>query len=253
MASLIARMRAFGNFRRQDGRLTSTVIGMVDPPANIVPIFALDVVLLPGSALPLHIFEPRYRSLLKDVCAPGGPRAFGVISVQAGASETGPNAGQLAEVGTMAEVIEVDPYPDGRSDLLTIGSRRFRILEIDQDSKAYLCARVEWLEEADGVISTEHVAAARLLCRRYSQLLAAASGREVPEDDLSDDPLRLSYQIAARLRLPAADRQRLLEAESAAARLYASISALRRETALISCTGTVPVSPSSLRVATTSN
>jgi uncharacterized protein len=153
----------------------------------------------------------------------------------------------------MAEVIEVDPYPDGRSDLLTIGSRRFRLLEVDEKSKPYLCASVEWLDEDDGEISPDHVAAARALCRRYCAVLAEASGREPPEDDLSDDPLRLSYQIAARIRLPGPDRQRLLEAETAAARLYASISALRRETALLTSTRTVPISPHLLRVSPTSN
>jgi Lon protease-like protein len=225
---------------------------MSDPAAQQVALFPLDVVLIPGSALPLHIFEPRYRTLLSDVCGPGGSRSFGVISLRHGSS---PDAAELelSEVGTMAEVIEVDPYPDGRSDLLTIGSRRFRLLSVDKASKPYLCAQVEWLEEDDGEIKAEHVAAARALCRRYCAVLAEASGRETPEDDLSEDPLRLSYQIAARIRLAGPDRQRLLEAETAAARLYASISAMRRETALLTSTRTVPVSPHVLRVAPTAN
>jgi Lon protease-like protein len=221
--------------------------------AELVPIFPLDVVLLPGSALPLHIFEPRYRELLSDVCAPGGSRAFGVISLAHGPTSTGNDNLELADVGTMAEVIEVDPYPDGRSDLLTIGSRRFRLLSVEDNHKPYLCAHVEWLDEDDGEISVEHIAAARVLCRRYCEVLAQASGRAAPEDDLSDDPLRLSYQIAARMRLPAPERQLLLEAETAASRLYASIRSLRRETALLISTRTVPVSPHVLRVEATLN
>ncbi len=230
--------------------------GMSDRGSTTVALFPLDVVLLPGSALPLHIFEPRYRSLLSDVCAPGGPRAFGVISLRHGPPAAGDYSHgelELAEVGTMAEVIEVDPYPDGRSDLLTIGSRRFRLLDVDENSQPYLRGQVEWLDENDGDITPEHVAAARVLCRRYCGALAAASGREPPEDDLSDDPLRLSYQIAARIRLPGPDRQRLLEAETAAARLYDSIAVLRQETALLTSTRTVPVSPHVLRVSSTSN
>jgi uncharacterized protein len=226
---------------------------MADRGPTTVALFPLDVVLLPGSALPLHIFEPRYRSLLSDVCAPGGPRAFGVISLRHGSPATGDGEVELAEVGTMAEVIEVDPYPDGRSDLLTIGSRRFRLLGVDEDAQPYLRGHVEWLEEDDGDITPEHLAAARVLCRRYSGALAAASGREAPEDDLSDDPLRLSYQIAARIRLAGPDRQRLLEAKTAAARLYDAIAVLRHETALLTSTRTVPVSPHVLRVSPTSN
>ena len=234
-------------------RWTSTVIGMPDPASPLVALFPLDVVLLPGSALPLHIFEPKYRSLLSDVCSPGGSRSFGVISVRHDGPSEVEGELELAEVGTMAEVIEVDPYPDGRSDLLTIGSRRFRLLSVEPDAKPYLCARVEWLDEEDGEISPEHVAAARVLCRRYCAVLAEASGREAPEDDLSDDPLRLSYQISARIRLSGVDRQRLLEAETAADRLYACISALRHETALVTSTRTVPVSPHVLRVTSTAN
>jgi uncharacterized protein len=214
-----------------------------------VPIFPLNLVLLPGSALPLHIFEPRYRELLSDVCEPGASRAFGVISVRDGYPE-GP---QLAAVGTMAEIIEIEQYPDGRSDLLTIGSRRFRLLEVDEQRSPYLWAEIEWLEERGGQIRPEHVTAARVLCRRYSQELAEVSGREEIEDDLSDDPLRLSYQIAARIRLSAQDRQHLLEAETAADRLYASMVALRRESALLTSTRTVPVSPHLLRVPPSSN
>jgi len=224
-----------------------------DSPADLVPIFPLDVVLVPGAALPLHIFEPRYRALITDVCGSGAARSFGVISVRPGPELGRSVRDSLAEVGTIAEVIEVDPYPDGRSDVLTIGSRRFRVLEVDSESKPYLRARVEWLEENDGDISPEHVRAARVLCERYTRMLAQMSGREAPDDDLSSDPLRLSYQIAARLRLSSAERQSLLEAETAAARLYASIAALRRESVLISRTRTVPATPSALRVSSTSN
>jgi Lon protease-like protein len=213
----------------------------------------LDVVLIPGAALPLHIFEQKYRTLLSDVCAPGGSRSFGVISLRHSTAPQESGQVELAEIGTMAEVIEVDPYPDGRSDLLTIGSRRFRLVSVDETSKPYLCAQVEWLDEDDGDISSEHVAAARVLCRRYCSVLADASGRDAPEDDLSDDPLRLSYQIAARIRLSGSDRQRLLEADTAADRLYASMATLRRETALLLSTRTVPVSPHVLRVSPTAN
>jgi Lon protease-like protein len=220
--------------------------------AEVVPIFPLDVVLLPGAPLPLHIFEPRYRTLLSDVCAPGGSRAFGVVSVK---STEGVADGQheLSPVGTLAEVIEVDPYPDGRSDLLTIGSRRFTLLDMDETSKPYLCATIEWLPEEDGVIGLDQLHAVRVLCNHYSRALARLAGREAPGDELADDPLRLSYQVAARLRLPTAERQHLLEAATAADRLRSSMAVLRRETTLMTRTGTVPVSPHALRSAPTLN
>jgi len=241
-----------GGDRRQRSASTSTVYGMAD----LVPIFPLDIVLLPGAPLPLHIFEPRYRELIADVCAPGGARAFGVVALKdGGPPDQGGHVREvgLSAIGTLAEVIEVEPYPDGRSDLLTIGSRRFHLLDLDATSKNYLRALVEWLPEDDGDIAAEHLAAARALCDRYGRALAALSGREAPEDKLADDPLRLSYQVAARLRLPTADRQRLLEAETAAARLLAAMHLLRRETTLLMHTKTVPISTHVLGVSATSN
>lgn len=239
--------------------------------AEVVPIFPLDIVLLPGAPLPLHIFEERYRRLVADVCAPGAPRAFGVVSIRQGesikpsdsvthghpakrASSTGAGSGvELADVGTLAEVVELVPYPDGRSDLLTIGSRRFELLEVDASSRPYLCATINWLPEHDGDIVGSHLSVARQLCERYGATLAALAGREPPEEELAEDALRLSYQVAARLRLATAERQGLLEAKTAAERLLAGMNLLRRETMLLTRTRTVPVSPHLLRVAPTSN
>ena len=224
--------------------------------AEVVPIFPLDVVLLPGAPLPLHIFEPKYRQLVADVCVPGGPRAFGVVALQRGAELSvgaGARSVELASVGTLAEIIEVEPYPDGRSDLFTVGSRRFELLKVESAEKSYLCGQIAWLPENDGDLQPGHLSVARSLCERYSRVLAALSGREPEEDDLAADPLRLSYQLAARLRLQNADRQRLLEAETAALRLFAAMKLLRRETTMLLRTRTVPVSPHVLRVSPTVN
>ncbi|HSY15028.1 MAG TPA: LON peptidase substrate-binding domain-containing protein [Jatrophihabitantaceae bacterium] len=239
--------------------------------AEVVPIFPLDVVLLPGAPLPLHIFEERYRRLIADVCAPGAPRAFGVVAIKQGestkpsnsithgragkrSSSTGAGSGvELADVGTLAEVVELEPYPDGRSDLLTIGSRRFELIEVDASSRPYLCATINWLPEDEGAIADSHLGVARRLCERYGVTLAALAGRQPPDEELAEDALRLSYQIAARLRLVTAERQGLLEAKTAAERLLAGMNLLRRETMLLTRTRTVPVSPHLLRVAPTSN
>lgn len=239
--------------------------------AEVVPIFPLDVVLFPGAPLPLHIFEERYRRLVADVCAPGAPRAFGVVSIKQGestkpsdsfahprpgrrssSSGAGPGAG-LADVGTLAEVVELVPYPDGRSDLLTVGSRRFELIEVDASSKPYLCATINWLPEHDGDITGSHLGVARQLCEHYGRTLAALAGREPPEEELAEDALRLSYQVAARLQLVTAERQGLLEANTAAERLLAGMNLLRRETTLLARTRSIPVSPRVLRVAPTSN
>ena len=181
----------------------------------------------------------------------------GVETIQPGAgieSPAGPGgpARSLAAVGTVAEIVEVEPYEDGRSDLLTIGSRRFRILAINRDL-SYLRAEIEWLDESDGEIRPGLTAAARELCGLYLRALARLARREVTEDVLAADPLRLSYQVAAQLRLPNSERQQLLEATTAADRLGYGLHLLRREIALITQTRSIPVSPRVLQVDASDN
>jgi hypothetical protein len=150
---------------------------------------------------------------------------------------------ELALVGTFASIIEVEPYEDGRSDLLTVGGKRFRLLEIEPSDKPYLQAHIEWLPEEQGAVSTALAAAARTRCIRYLSELARLADRELPSVTFSDDPVALSYQVAGRMRLANSERQGLLEAASAAERLRTALRLLRRETVLLSRTRSVPVSP----------
>jgi len=128
-----------------------------------IPLFPLGAVLYPGLMLPLHIFEDRYRALVRDLVAgrddqvgnqlgnqpnnEGAPY-FGVVAIRAGrevgaAGVEGLSA--LHEVGCTAELRGVEEYEDGRDDIVTTGSRRFRLLGLDT-YKAYLQAEVEWLD-----------------------------------------------------------------------------------------------------------
>jgi Lon protease-like protein len=237
--------------------------------AELLPIFPLDTVLLPGAPMPLHIFEPRYRALVADVWpaeadAPH-PAGFGIVSVNhpagggevrgpgrhqrggdgrddAEATDDGPDP-DLAVIGTFASIIEVEAYEDGRSDLLTVGGRRFRLLEIEADGKPYLQARIDWLPEEPGPMSDRLAEAARSRCTRYLAELAQLAGRELPEVRFATDPVALSYQIAGRMRLANSERQGLLEAATGAERLRTALRLLRREIVLLGRTRSVPVSP----------
>ncbi len=215
---------------------------------DTIPVFPLDHVLLPGLPLPLHIFEPRYQQMLADIATPHA--AFGIVALHRGV-ETSADV-EFAEVGTLAEILEKEAYPDGTCDLLTIGSRRFRVVEVDRSSKPYLQAHVEWLSEDDGEIASDLVPMAVAVFGRYSQVLAALSSRE-RDTELADDPVRLSYEIAARVQLPLVQRQRLLAMSNAAERLTASLVVMRREIALIESTRSVPVAMQALRIRPGSN
>jgi Lon protease-like protein len=238
----------------------------------LLPIFPLDTVLLPGAPLPLHIFEQRYRTLIADVWDTrerGAEHAgFGIVAMRyhhgggevrrpgrhqrpaphLTGSESGDLTADFARVGTFASIIEVESHSDGRSDLLTIGRRRFSLLELEDTGKPYLQARIDWLPEEQGSVSEALAQAARTRCERYLRELAELAGRELPPVSFADDPLALSYQVAGRMRLPNNERQGLLEAATAAERLRAALRLLRREIVLLGRTRSVPVSPGLLQV-----
>lgn len=219
----------------------------------VIPLFPLSRVLLPGMPLPLHIFEQRYRDLLADITATSGTASFGVVALRSGTEAitphtrtTGPD---VEPVGTIAEILELEPNPNGTFELLSVGSRRFRIVALVPDGKAYLRAEIEYLPEQDGDIEPADLARARELFAVYVAILAQLGG-SLADDELPADANQLSYQVAARLPLPPAERQALLADATAADRLHRVARLLRRELALLQGTRSVAVSPAVLRMVT---
>lgn len=210
--------------------------------ADVIPVFPLNHVLLPGMELPLHIFEPRYRQLLLDVQSGPGPATFGVIAPrsepQSNQPHTDHDGADVPDVGTLAEILDVRSYDDGASDLFTIGRQRFRILELLLEGRPYLQARVDLLAEADGELHPWHVSETRRLCTEYLRLLSGLTGRRA-DDELPRGANPLSYYVAGRLPLSSQDRQRLLCETTAANRLARAIPLLRREIGLLQMTRSV--------------
>jgi Lon protease-like protein len=224
--------------------------------AEVIPLFPLSHVLLPGMPLPLHIFEQRYRELLDDIAnAPGGAR-FGVVALRSGHEARSPGAvdagPDVEPVGTLAEILELEPRDDGTSDVLSVGSRRFKIAALVVTGKPYLRAEVEFLEERDGPLNDDLAARARGLLEMFDGILIELAGRATGSE-LPDDATQLSYQIAARLPLPPSERQRLLTDHTTAERLERLTALLRREITLLRCTRSIAVSPAALRLLTALN
>jgi Lon protease-like protein len=183
---------------------------------SILPMFPLGTVLLPSLVLPLHVFEPRYRRLTED-CLDGG-REFGVVLIERG-SEVG-GGDTRTSVGTVARLVEAVPFPDGRWALGTVGTRRIRVQRwLDDDP--YPRAEVDdWHDPAPEPGLDAALAAAVALLRRVLALRAELGDATAPAtQELSDDPVLASYQAAAISPFGAADRQVLLEAPSAEARV----------------------------------
>ena len=117
--------------------------------SELLPLFPLGAVLYPGMLLPLHIFEDRYRQLIRDLLDGPEPRRFGVIAIRKG-RETGIEGVQsLYEVGCTAVLRRVDQHEDGRYEIITVGTDRFRLLGLD-GSLPYLQGQVELLPEETG-------------------------------------------------------------------------------------------------------
>ena len=103
---------------------------------SLLPLFPLDLVLFPGTSLPLHIFEPRYREMISECL--DRKKLFGVVR----AKEEG-----VAEIGCTAEIITVaKKYPDGRMDIVTEGRERFEVMQVNQE-RSFLQAEVLYLRD----------------------------------------------------------------------------------------------------------
>ncbi len=112
-----------------------------------LPLFPLHTVLCPGVALPLHVFEDRYKAMVERCLADRSP--FGVILIREG-REVGTGDLAVAGVGTVAEIREATRYPDGRYDLVTMGTQRFRLEGVDPEAEPYLVGRITPLDEILG-------------------------------------------------------------------------------------------------------
>ena len=132
-----------------------------------IPLFPLRSVLCPGVALPLHIFEERYRLMIARCLKNEEP--FGVVLVEKG-SDVGPLDGRIAEIGTTAAIRRAGKYPDGRLDILTVGQQRFHVEGVDSTSEPYLVGRVSLLDEPVGA-QDEAQQQAQRVGRRFLEYL----------------------------------------------------------------------------------
>ena len=183
-----------------------------------LPIFPLALVLFPGVPLPLHIFEPRYRQMLSDVRA--GNNLFGVSYFDASSSDR--DAPDVGEVGCVAEVTETQQFPDGRSNILTVGIIRYRIEEYIDHGTAYLLARVSYFEddEEDATKLGENAREVAETFTRIAKAVRTINDERASLPDISDtDPQRLSFLVAATMEVDTEVKQELLELRSTAARL----------------------------------
>jgi Lon protease-like protein len=183
-----------------------------------LPVFPLPVVLFPSVPLPLHIFEPRYRQMLKDIRVTNN--LFGVAYFDPSTETT--EAPAVGHVGCVAEVTETQNFADGRSNILTLGVVRYRLESYVERGDPYLVAKLSYFEdneEDEEVLAgpTKEVAES---FTRIAQAVRTINDERTSLPDISDtEPQRLSFLVAAAMELDAEVKQELLELRSTFERL----------------------------------
>ena len=173
--------------------------------STLLPLFPLDLVLLPGTPLPLHIFEPRYREMISECL--DRSQHFGVLR---GKEE------ELAEIGCTAEILTVTKkYEDGRMDIVTEGRARFEVLQLNQE-RSFLQGEVIHLRDEVGAPSKEEITQALKL---HGEIMTLAGAE--PERSSEIDEGQLSFHLAGSLPLDLDFKQSLLGMTSEAERLRA--------------------------------
>jgi Lon protease-like protein len=196
-----------------------------------LPLFPLTTVLFPGQVLPLHIFEDRYRLMIRRCLAEDTP--FGVVLIKQGRE-----VGETAEphlIGTVARIVESSHLPDGAMNILAVGTERFRIRRLFHD-QPYLRGEVEFFpmpEPSDAETLTGLAERVRTQIRRYIELIAQAAGLQIQVGEIPETPQQMGYLAAVALQVENAEKQALLDSSSLARILTAEMTLLRRENALL--------------------
>ncbi|GGY92304.1 LON peptidase substrate-binding domain-containing protein [Streptomyces nitrosporeus] len=238
-----------------------------------LPLFPLNAVLFPGLVLPLDVFEERYRAMMRELAGADAdePRRFVVVAIRDGRETAltgtgmpgsapapdpagrapgegfGPDPVQsFHRMGCVADAAKIRERADGSYEVLATGTTRVRLLSVDAGGP-FLTAEVEEVPEDPGTGEGDEAGAKRAddetralaesvlrAFRSYRKRLAGADERSLTTGaELPDDPLVVSYLVAAATVLDVPVKQRLLQAPDAATRLREELALLRGETALI--------------------
>ncbi len=183
---------------------------------SLLPLFPLDLVLLPGVPLPLHIFEPRYREMIAECLEQ--KKMFGVVR----ASDEG-----VADIGCTAEIVSITKkYDDGRMDILTRGVERFEVLEVNEE-RSFLQAEISLVHDEDGDdagASKPDVELVERAVRLHAEIAKLAGADLSPADESASN---LSYLLAGSLPLDLDFKQNLLATLSETKRLEAVVGYLQ--------------------------
>jgi len=178
-------------------------------PEPLLPLFPLDLVLLPHTNLPLHIFEERYKEMIQDCLQ--NDWEFGMLAVE------GQSVSSIGCTASISEVLE--RFPDGRMNILVRGRRRFEISALNEE-KSYLRGKPEFFDDDATERPVEEEPRQRAI-QLYGRLkeLAKRDNQSLQEPSPVITDTQLSYRMMAGLPADIAWKQSLLELRSERARL----------------------------------
>jgi hypothetical protein len=189
---------------------------------TMIPVFPLpDVVLFPGVFLPLHIFEMRYREMVKDSLA--GDRLIGVSLLRPGWDHDAEGRPAIYPIGCVGLISHVEELPDGRYNMVLRGVEKFRVVREEEQTRAYRRAAVDYFEERMTDADRESVRRQRHQLERLLTAVADAPEQTFPSN-LSDE--EVINALAQYLDLEPIERQALLEQDGVARRCGALIELL---------------------------
>ena len=210
---------------------------MLDRKTNI-PLFPLNVVLFPGMMLPLHIFEDRYKAMIKECLA--NDQIFGVVLAKTQQAQAPNVAGlyvdDLYPIGTTARITAVEHLQDDRMNLITVGQERFIIKGIVSSKNDFLMGEVDPFpitEDEDPILINGMMQKLRPMVKEYIDYLASASGEDLSNAVLPNDPKTLAYLAGIAVQGPLADKQDLLSAKSVGTLIAKTVNVLDRENKIL--------------------
>ncbi len=194
--------------------------------ALTLPVFPLGVVLFPGTALPLHLFEPRYRQLLADVRA--GDSRFVILTAMPGVGERELPPGRMACV---AEVTEVEMLPDGRANIMVRGRERVALSQFVEHPALYHVAEFDVVEDEPGDSPVAQAVAADDVTQNFKRVVKAVQtlgDNPSPPPPLPESPAQLAWTIASMIDFDVEQRYTLLADRRPLSRLTQVDAILRR-------------------------
>jgi ATP-dependent Lon protease len=183
-----------------------------------LPLFPLPVVLFPGVPMPLHIFEPRYRRMLEDIQL--RDQLFGLSYFDVSTSES--VVPPVGHVGCVAEVTEVEPMPDGRSNILAVGLIRYRVEAYIEHGDPYLVGAISFFEDEaeDEAALAQGAQEVSTLFQRIALAVRIINDERASLPEIPDvDPEHLSFLVAAAMEIDTDVKLELLEMRYTSERL----------------------------------